>query len=98
MRPYSVVLTVQKKLRIWRVVLAKSVPDICKRIPRNEKLKNDWPGITFWGNIKWLAEQCGTSVAMIEEDYERYIRDDGDAPLRALARSEPETLGGQAPQ
>ncbi len=35
-------------------------------------------------NIKWLAEQCGTSVAMIEKHYGRYIKDDGDAPLRAL--------------
>ena len=35
-------------------------------------------------NIKWLAKQCGTSVAMIEKHYGRYIKDDGDAPLRAL--------------
>jgi integrase len=43
-------------------------------------------------NIKWLAEQCGTSVAMIEKHYGRYIRDDGDAPLRALFESKTETF------
>jgi len=43
-------------------------------------------------NIKWLAEQCGTSVAMIEKHYGRYIRDDGDAPLRALLGVKTETF------
>ena len=43
-------------------------------------------------NIKWLAEQCGTSVTMIEKHYGRYIRDDGDAPLRALFESKTETF------
>jgi len=43
-------------------------------------------------NIKWLAEQCGTSVAMIEKHYGRYIRDDGDAPLRALLGGKTETF------
>ena len=42
--------------------------------------------------IKWLAEQCGASVAMIEKHYGRYIRDDGDAPLRALFGSKTETF------
>jgi len=44
-------------------------------------------------NIKWLAEQCGTSVAMIEKHYGRYINDDGDAPLRELLAGKSETLG-----
>ena len=44
-------------------------------------------------NIKWLAEQCGTSVEMIERNYGRFIRDDGDAPLRALLEGQTETLG-----
>ncbi len=44
-------------------------------------------------NIKWLAEQCGTSVAMIEKHYGRYIKDDGDAPLKALFGAKSETLG-----
>ncbi len=43
-------------------------------------------------NIKWLDEQCGTSVAMIEKHYGRYIRDDGDAPLRALQEAKSETF------
>ncbi len=43
-------------------------------------------------NIKWLAEQCGSSVAMIEKHYGRYIRDDGDAPLRALLGGKTETF------
>ncbi len=51
-------------------------------------------------NIKWLAEQCGTSVTMIETRYGKYIRDDGDAPLRALVESKTETftetLGGES--
>ncbi len=42
-------------------------------------------------NIKWLAEQCGTSVEMIERNYGKYIRDDGDAPLRALLQAKTET-------
>ena len=50
-------------------------------------------------NMKWLAEQCGTSVAMIENDYGRFIRDDGDAPLRALLQStKSETLGETSAQ
>jgi integrase len=40
--------------------------------------------LTAGVNIKWIAQQCGTSVAMIEKHYGRYIRDDGDAPLRVL--------------
>ena len=43
-------------------------------------------------NIKWLAEQCGTSVEMIERNYGKYILDDGDVPLRALFGSKTETL------
>ncbi|MDP6559761.1 MAG: hypothetical protein QF619_06540 [Candidatus Binatia bacterium] len=43
-------------------------------------------------NIKWLAEQCGTSVAMIEQHYGRYIKDDGDAPLRAILGAETVTF------
>jgi len=43
-------------------------------------------------NLKWLAEQCGTSVAMIEKHYGRYINDDGDAPLRALLGAKNETF------
>jgi len=48
--------------------------------------------LTAGVNIKWLAEQCGTSVTMIEKHYGRYVRDDGDAPLRALQEAKSETF------
>jgi integrase len=40
-------------------------------------------------NIKWLAEYCGTSVAMIEKHYGKYIRNDVDEQLQRV-------LGGQS--
>ena len=39
--------------------------------------------LTLGTNSKWVAEQTGTSLAMIEKSYGKYIRDDGDAPLQA---------------
>ena len=39
--------------------------------------------LTIGSNQKWIAEQTGTSVQMIQEHYGKYIRDDGDALLRA---------------
>jgi len=39
--------------------------------------------LTLGCNQKWIAEQTGTSIAMIQENYGKYIRDDGDALLRA---------------
>src|SRR5262249_17953895 len=39
--------------------------------------------LTIGCNPKWIAEQTGTSIAMIQEHYGKYIRDDGDALLRA---------------
>ena len=39
--------------------------------------------LTIGCNPKWIAEQTGTSIVMIQEHYGKYIRDDGDAPLRA---------------
>jgi integrase len=47
--------------------------------------------LTLGCNQKWIAEQTGTSIAMIQEHYGRYIRDDGDALLRAY-----ETRRGRA--
>jgi len=32
-------------------------------------------------NIKWVAEYCGTSVAMIEKHYGRYIKSDSEEQL-----------------
>jgi integrase len=42
--------------------------------------------LTLGSNPKWIAEQTGTSVAMIQEHYGKYIRDDGDALLRAYIK------------
>ena len=39
--------------------------------------------LTAGCNLKWIAEQCGTSVLMIQENYGKYIRSDGDAPMLA---------------
>jgi integrase len=39
--------------------------------------------LTLGCNQKWIAEQTGTSIVMIQQNYGRYIRDDGDALLRA---------------
>jgi len=39
--------------------------------------------LTLGCNQKWLAEYTGTSIAMLQEHYGKYIRDDGDALLRA---------------
>ncbi len=39
--------------------------------------------LTAGCNFKWIAEQCGTSVLMIQENYGKYIRSDGDAPMLA---------------
>ena len=38
-------------------------------------------------NIKWVAEYCGTSVAMIEKHYGRYIRSDSREQLERLFRA-----------
>ena len=43
--------------------------------------------LTLGCNPKWIAEQTGTSIAMIQQNYGRYIRDDGDALLRAYVES-----------
>jgi hypothetical protein len=34
--------------------------------------------------MKWLAEYCGTSVAMIEKRYGRYIKSDSEEQLERL--------------
>jgi hypothetical protein len=44
--------------------------------------------LTLGYNQKWIAEQTGTSIAMLQENYGKYIRDDGDALLRAYVESE----------
>jgi integrase len=43
-------------------------------------------------NIKWLAEYCGTSVAMIEKHYGRYIKSDSAEQLKTLFAAKTETF------
>jgi integrase len=44
-------------------------------------------------NLKWLAEYCGTSVAMIERSYGRYLTNGADNPLQLLSASGPSSAG-----
>ena len=39
-------------------------------------------------NLKWLAEYCGTSVAMIERSYGRFLAAGADHQLALLAGGE----------
>ncbi len=48
-------------------------------------------GLSNGVNIKWLAEYCGTSVAMIEKHYGRYLRSDSDEQLVRLLGEKPVT-------
>jgi integrase len=41
-------------------------------------------GLSNGANIKWLAEYCGTSIAMIERHYGKYIRSDIDEQLARI--------------
>jgi hypothetical protein len=43
-------------------------------------------------NIKWVAEYCGTSVAMIEKHYGRYIKSDSREQLTRLFEAKTETF------
>jgi hypothetical protein len=43
-------------------------------------------------NIKWVAEYCGTSVAMIEKHYGRYIKSDSREQLMRLFKTKTETF------
>ncbi len=43
--------------------------------------------LTLGCNQKWIAKQTGTSIAMIQENYGKYIRDDDDALLRAYVQT-----------
>src|SRR6266478_3255681 len=43
--------------------------------------------LTLGCNPKWIGEQTATSLIMIQQNYGKYIRDDGDALLRAYVES-----------
>jgi len=49
-------------------------------------------GLSNGVNIKWLAVYCGTSVAMIEKHYGKYIRGNVDEQFHRLLGVKPETL------
>jgi integrase len=51
--------------------------------------------LTIGCNQKWIAEQTGTSVQMIQEHYGEYIRSDGDALLRAYVKENKRDISGQ---
>jgi integrase len=50
-------------------------------------------GLSAGLNIKWLADYCGTSVAMIEKHYGKYIRNDADEQLSRIIGVKTETIG-----
>jgi hypothetical protein len=45
--------------------------------------------------IKWLAEYCGTSVAMIEKHYGKYVHSDAAKQLSKLAGTVTQTVTQQ---
>ena len=47
--------------------------------------------LSHGNNIKWVAEYCGTSVAMIEKHYGRYIKSDAKEQLAKMFKEEPVT-------
>jgi integrase len=49
-------------------------------------------GLSQGLNLKWLAEDCGTSVAMIEKHYGRYIRSDSQEQLERVFGAQIETF------
>jgi hypothetical protein len=49
--------------------------------------------LTIGSNAKWVAEQRGTSLQMIQSHYARYTRQDGDALLRDYAAAKPSVTG-----
>ncbi len=53
-------------------------------------------GLSNGVNIKWLAEYCGTSVAMIEKHYGRYVRSDAAEQLEKILGTGTKT--GTAPE
>lgn len=44
--------------------------------------------LTLGSNPKWIAEQCGTSVQLLQEHYGRYIRSDDNALLHAYVNEQ----------
>lgn len=55
-------------------------------------------GLTKGVKIRWLAEYCGTSVAMIEKHYGKYLGGGSEEQLNRLLGAESETFGTPGPQ
>ena len=79
------------RAKIWyRAVRAKKLRE---RRPYTMRHTFISVGLSADLNIKWLADYCGTSVAMIEKHYGKYIRNDADEQLSRLIEPKGETLG-----
>jgi integrase len=70
------------RAKVWyRALRAK---EMRKRRPYTMRHTFISTGLSNGVNIKWLADYCGTSVAMIEKHYGKYIRNDADEQLGRL--------------
>src|SRR5262250_420454 len=49
-------------------------------------------GLTHGVKVKWLADYCGTSMAMIEKHYGKYLGGDSEEQLNQLFGAKSETL------
>lgn len=81
------------RAKIWyRVLRAKKIRE---RRPYTMRHTFISLGLTTGVNPKWLADYCGTSLAMIEKHYGKYIRNDADEQLGRMigAKSITETKG-----
>ena len=79
------------RAKIWyRALRAKEV-----RVRKPYTMRHTFisVGLTNGVKIKWLAEYCGTSVAMIEKHYGKYLGGDSEEQLERLIRAKTETLG-----
>lgn len=77
------------RAKIWyRALRAKEV-----RVRKPYTMRHTFisAGLTHVVKIKWLAEYCGTSVAMIEKHYGKYLGGDSEEQLNTLFRA---TTGG----
>jgi integrase len=82
------------RAKIWyRALRAKQVRE---RRPYTMRHTFISVGLTTGVNPKWLADYCGTSLAMIEKHYGKYIRNDADEQLSRMTGGKgekTETLG-----
>ena len=71
---------------------ALRVKEIRERKPYTMRHTFISAGLTNGVNPKWLAEYCGTSVAMIDKHYGKYIRNDSQEQLSRLFGAKSATL------